>query len=104
MSKLLSPAANSNQALILNNATPLDATHLVCLALNEQCRVSERGHVYHLPLRQDKMEGHPCDAVFIDGTWGKESKARWDKGNWLDRLEMSAASMSIFMPVGLYDY
>lgn len=96
MSNLLSPAAKGNQAPILNNATRLDATHLVCLALNEQCRVSERGHVYHLPLRQNKMEGHPCDAVFIDGTWSKESTAKWDRDDWLGRLNTSTAGTSTF--------
>ena len=104
MSKLLSPAADRNQAQIVNDAIALDGTHLICLALNEQCRTSERGYLYHLPLRQNKLEGHPCDAVFVDGTWSSESKARWDKGDWVDRLNIGSASMSISMLVAIHDY
>ena len=73
---------------------PLDATYLIQLALNEECRRLKRGCFYKLPLRQESSKGHPCDLVFIDEPWGEKSRQALDHSDWNERLKMCDAGMS----------
>ncbi|KIW32924.1 uncharacterized protein PV07_04437 [Cladophialophora immunda] len=94
----LSPRPVENQAqlmMVIFNEQPLDATYLVLLALNEECRRMQRGCFYYLPLRQEVSKGHPCDMVFIDEPWGAKSVRAWDASSWDTRLSMCAAEGKI---------
>ncbi|KIX93592.1 uncharacterized protein Z520_10770 [Fonsecaea multimorphosa CBS 102226] len=87
--KYLSPNLvndRSHPTIVTLNEKTLDATYLVLLALNEECRGMRRGCFYYLPLRQDVTRGHPCDMVFIDEPWGEKSVKTWDASNWEKRL------------------
>ncbi|KAI1618729.1 hypothetical protein EDD36DRAFT_40156 [Exophiala viscosa] len=78
--------------LITNNDAALPDSHIILLALNEECRILRRGAFYHLPLRSDVTKGHPCDIVFVDETWGDKGNAVWDASNWKQRLDMCDAT------------
>lgn len=56
----------------------LDSTHLILLVLNEECRGSGQGAVYHLPLRSKGHESHPCDIIYLPDEWSKKDKTSWD--------------------------
>ena len=78
--------------IITNDGRPLPDSHLILLALNEECRILRRGGFYHLPLRSDITKGHPCDIVFVDEPWGNKGNKKWDSSNWKQRLDMCDAS------------
>ena len=84
----LSPASYTEFSLIMNGGKPLHSTHLVCLALNLQCRIKREGCLSHLPLLEHKNQGHPADLIFIDEEWGSRSTSTWDRMNWADRLKL----------------
>ncbi|KIW81009.1 hypothetical protein Z517_04032 [Fonsecaea pedrosoi CBS 271.37] len=95
MSAYLSPRpveTRDGSSIVTFNQKPLDATYLVLLALNEECRRIRRGCFYHLALRQDVSKGHPCDMVFIDEPWGEKSVKAWDTSRWDKRLKICAAA------------
>jgi hypothetical protein len=66
----------------------LDSTHLILLALNEECRGLGQGAFYHLPLRSKKHESHPCDIIYLPDKWSKKDNISWDVASWVARLEM----------------
>lgn len=72
----------------------LDTTHLVLLALNEECRCTGRGAFYHLPLRTEQSEAHPCDLIYLPDGWNAYDMSSWDKASWAERLEMCTISRS----------
>ncbi|KAK4938458.1 hypothetical protein LTR10_021086 [Elasticomyces elasticus] len=81
--------------LITNDGRPLPDSHIILLALNEECRILCRGAFYHLPLRSDVTKGHPCDIVFVDEVWGDKGNAVWDSSDWKERLDMCDATRKI---------
>jgi len=98
MSEYLSPQSInaltltvSPRSVIVQNNVPLEATHLILLALNEECRKLRRGCFYSLPSRQDLLKGHPCDLVFVDEVWGQKSLDTWDLYNWQERQHLCNA-------------
>ncbi|OAL39326.1 hypothetical protein AYO20_01196 [Fonsecaea nubica] len=95
MSAYLSPRpieTRDGPPIVTFNQKPLDATYLVLLALNEECRRMRRGCFYHLALRQDVSRCHPCDMVFIDEPWGEKSVKAWVASRWDKRLKICAAA------------
>lgn len=72
----------------------LDSTHLVLLALNEECRNTGRGAFYHLPLRSDGHEAHACDLIYLPDGWNDHDTHSWDNANWAHRLKMCTMSES----------
>ena len=74
-------------ALILNGQH-LHSTHLILLALNEECRGLGQGAFYHVPLRSKGHESHPCDIIYLPDKWSKKDKISWDAASWVARLEM----------------
>ncbi|KAJ9609861.1 hypothetical protein H2200_006190 [Cladophialophora chaetospira] len=97
-SEYLSPSPRERKKeslLILLYDKPLDATHLVLLALNEECRKLKRGCLYHLPLRSDAAKGHPCDMVFVDEPWDENDTTTWDALDWARRFELCDAEVKL---------
>ena len=92
-SALLSPNTPSNLPLIIHNRGPMHSTHLICLALNEECRLLKKGTFYFLPVG-NLPAGRPCDMVFVDELWGEHGNKVWDTSNWLARLNMLDAGKS----------
>jgi hypothetical protein len=85
------PKGQRPQVVVDDNDNPIEATHLVVLALNRECRKLGRGTFYHLPLRQDPTRTHAGDVVFVDARWDKRSTNAWDQGGWAERLRLCEA-------------
>jgi hypothetical protein len=76
LSTFLSPAGGGTyfdevDLTLTNNNKQLDSVHLILMALNEECYKIGRGAFYHLPLRSDEPEAHPCDVVYLPDPWSK---------------------------------
>jgi hypothetical protein len=69
-------------------------THVIALAMNEECRAFGHGRVFHLPLAPSRAEnvhnggsvGHPTDLVYVPTPWSDGMKKEWDGGSWEERL------------------
>lgn len=92
LSAFLSPAGGAHfdkeNFLLTSNSKTLDSTHLVLLALNEECRTIGRGAFYHLPLRSEEHEARPCDVIYLPDIWSTHDTSSWDRASWTERLEM----------------
>lgn len=80
-----------NRDIVINDEL-LDPVYIITLALNEEGRAIRRGSFYYLPPRHDITYGHPCDLAFIDEDWDDLDCSTWDGMNWMQRLDLCAAS------------
>ena len=89
LSTYLSPAPMVSDTTVFTiGGKSLHSIYLVLLALNEDCRETGQGAFYHLPLRGDGHEAHPCDLIYLPDYWNSHDKKSWDKASWTERLEI----------------
>jgi hypothetical protein len=92
-STFLSPAGgdfhfDKIELVLMAGGKQLDSSHLILLALNEECRSIGRGAFYHLPVRGEEHEAHPCDLIYLPDNWSRRDTTSWDESTWVERLEM----------------